>query len=97
MRSSFAHSASHASICFGGTDREAGQCRQYQLAPEVSGRSAGAKLPSSWQVQQYLKTRPWSPALWADYEATTAQGPNVRSRRVRTSAADSEPTSADQI
>jgi len=88
MRSSFVLSASRTSIRFGGTDREAGQYRQYQLAPEVSRRSGGAKLPSScWQGQQYLETRPWSPALWADYEATTAQGPNVSSRRLRTGAA----------
>ena len=88
MRSSFALSASRTSIRFGGTDREAGQCRQYQLALEVSRRSGDAKLPSSWQGQQYPEIRPWSPALWADYEATTAQGPNVSSRRLRTGAAD---------
>jgi len=74
MRSSFAPPASRTSVRFGGTDREAGQCRQYQLAPEVGRRSGGAKLPSSWRGQQYLETRPWSTALWADYEATMAQG-----------------------
>lgn len=84
MPSSFALSASRKSIRFGGTDREAGQCRQYQFAPEVSRRSGGANLPSSWQGQQYPETRPWSPALWAEYAATTAQGPNASSRRLRT-------------
>jgi len=56
MRSSLALSASRTSIHFSGTDREAGQCRQYQLAPEVSRRSDGAKLPSGWQGQQYFET-----------------------------------------
>ena len=84
---------SRTSIRFDDTDREAGQCRQYHLAPEVSKRSGDAKLPSSWQGQQCPETRSWSPALWADYEATTAQGPNVSSRRLRTGAADPEATS----
>ena len=79
---------SRTSIRFDDTDREAGQCRHYHLAPEVSKRSGDAKLPSSWQGQQCPETRSWSPALWADYEATTAQGPNVSSRRLRTGAAD---------
>ena len=39
----------------GGTDCKAGQCRQYQLAPEVSRRSGSAKFPSSWQGKRYLK------------------------------------------
>jgi hypothetical protein len=74
MRSSFARSASRTSIRFCSTHREAGQGRRYQFAPEVSRRSSGAKLPSSWQGQQYLETRPWSTVLWADCEGTMAQG-----------------------
>ena len=48
MRRSFALSASRTSIHFGGTD-------QYQLAPEASRRSGGAKLPSGWQGQPYFE------------------------------------------
>ena len=59
MRSSFELSASRTSIHFGGTDGEAGQCRQYHLAHEVSRRSGGAKLPSGWQGQQYFETGHW--------------------------------------
>ena len=33
MRNSFALSTSRTAIRFGGTEREACQCRQYQLAP----------------------------------------------------------------
>ena len=87
MWSSFALSASRTSIRFGGTDRETGQCRQYQLAPEVSTRSVARSCRQAGKVSS-TETRPWSPALWADYEAITAQGPNVSSRRLRAGASD---------
>ena len=78
MRSSFALSASRTSIRIGGTDREAGHCWQYQLAPEVSRRAVARSYRQAGKVSGTQK-----PYLGPQRCGRTTRRPR---RRGRTSA-----------
>ncbi len=86
--------------CCGFIEPQASSRRSDQklLGLTSSRRSAHGLARSRRQAGKVSSTdtRPSSPVLWADYEATTAQGPSVSSRRMQAGAVPQQLVVADQ-